>query len=415
MLKIATFAVPLSGNKGSASMLLGLMDSFKDSGIDAHFEVFSYYPEADEVIAQTIPNCRIHAGHPKDLAFCLIPALISGFGGEKSRDAASALKSCHIALMIGGTTFADSMLFKVPWNTLASLPALCTKTPSIWLSQTFGPIESRINRFFAKPTLSKAHTIHGRGRQSTANVKELGVNIKGDISYQPDLSFAMEVPSLDEIKRIPAVLKLLNAIHNSGKKPIGIAPNTIVLEKSSKNGIDYIDFLTQVAADIDKEGFFPVLLPHSYRADEKGYHNNDRFLCQEIYKRCKDRFQIYFIDEDFNPRLLRSIIGIFHLLVASRFHSMISALSQAVPPITYGWGAHKYSEVLSEFKLEDTYHSFKDLKSTSFNTVLKKSLHLREKHVELIETHLPKVISESKSIVNKICSVHKLTQGNLLL
>jgi hypothetical protein len=37
---------------------------------------------------------------------------------------------------------------------------------------------------------------------------------------------------------------------------------------------------------------------------------------------------------------------------------MVSALAMGVPPITYGWGYHKYLEVLREFDATDLYASY---------------------------------------------------------
>ena len=127
-MKVATFAVPLSGNKGSASMLIGLCDAFAAAGIPISIELFSYYPSRDAELAGHDSKLTVHPGHPKHLAFQIIPALVLNKLSPRLvpstlRPHIEALSRSDAVLLIGGTTFADSMLFKVPWNVMAALPA----------------------------------------------------------------------------------------------------------------------------------------------------------------------------------------------------------------------------------------------------------------------------------------------------
>src|SRR6185312_7606971 len=55
-LLLATFAAPLSGNKGSASMLLGLFDQLRHRNIAFNALVYSYYPKMDKKLAAAIPG-----------------------------------------------------------------------------------------------------------------------------------------------------------------------------------------------------------------------------------------------------------------------------------------------------------------------------------------------------------------------
>ena len=73
-LRIATFAVPLSGNKGSASMLIGLIDGLKAKNYDVDALVYSYYPKRDREFAASMPWVRVRRGHPRHLVF-LVPWL----------------------------------------------------------------------------------------------------------------------------------------------------------------------------------------------------------------------------------------------------------------------------------------------------------------------------------------------------
>jgi colanic acid/amylovoran biosynthesis protein len=370
--KIVTFAVPLSGNKGSASMLTGLREAFDNAGINTHFSVFSYYPYSDKDIAKELDNVSVHPGHPKDIAFKLLPLLfmhkISPALIHRSwKDNINKLQNADVILLIGGTTFSDAMLYKVPWNLLAALPGILLGKSIICLSQTIGPMNHPLNKRMARWVLNKTVAVHGRGRQSAQILKDNGISRH---HYRPDLSFAMKPTNFDDLANRSSAGNALRHALLTGQKAIGIAPNSIVFNKAKKHGINYIDFLVNAIKTVYDNGFIPVLIPHSYRHDIRSMHNNDRSLCINILKNIPQDIECIYIDEDLDSADLRAVIGKMHILIASRFHSMISALSMGVPPLTYGWGHHKYSEVLEEFGVGDLYTSYEYMDNEHFSDKL---------------------------------------------
>lgn len=402
--RLATFAVPLSGNKGSASMTLGLIDAFEEAGIPAEFAIFSYYPKRDGIIAESLNKpVSVHPGHPKHLAFQLLPMIVLNkiapfLVPRKWKDHIRALQEADLVLLVGGTTFADSMLFKVPWNVLAALPGYMLGRPTVFLSQTIGPTQRRLNRSSARWTLKRAIDVHGRGRQSEAYVKKIGIE---HARYFPDLSFTMAVPDFGlVVRQYPILQAAQEIIAADERKLVGVAPNSIVRAKAAKRGIDYVDFVTSVIGEILAQGMTPILIPHSYREDAAKEHNNDRSLCASVLERLGSRReQTLYVDADLPSPALRSLIGRLHLLVASRFHSMVSALAMGVPPITYGWGGHKYSEVLDEFGLtEELYLSYDKIIEDDFGRKLAAISARRDELAAQIRTGLETVQKEARQL-----------------
>ena len=196
---------------------------------------------------------------------------------------------------------------------------------------------------------------------------------------------------------------LVRQIVDSKKVAVGITPNSIIYKKAKSVGRDYIDFLVKVVDEVSQQGFLPVLIPHSYIEGAATMHNNDRGFCLEVMQLVGGDKGV-FLDEDLPADVLRSFIGTLHLLVASRFHSMISALSMGVPPITFGWGHQKYTEVLSEFGVEDLYCSYQDLDEAAFRKIFAKALDCREDYARRIVEARPTIIGKAFEIPSIIAS-----------
>jgi colanic acid/amylovoran biosynthesis protein len=372
-LRLAAFAVPLSGNKGSASMFLGLCDAFRAAGVPARFELFSYYPARDRRAAKDLEDVEVHAGHPVDIAFRLLPAILMmrwlpGLVPGSTRRSVEALKQCDAVLLVGGTTFADSMLYKVPWNVLAALPAVWLGKRFLFLSQTIGPLRRAANRWAARWTLGRADAVHGRGHTSAGWVERAGIR---NGRRRCDLSFSMSVPDFDEVSdRVPIVGELRTRLAGDSRLPTGVAPSSIVHAKSGGLGIDYPEFMANAIRVLHERGRLPVLIAHSYREPLSELHNNDRAVCERILARLPGDVDCFYLDADLAPRDLRAVVGRMDLLVASRFHAMVSALSTGVPPITYGWGSHKFSEVLDDFGVSELYADCSQMRIDRFVSTL---------------------------------------------
>lgn len=264
-----------------------------------------------------------------------------------------------------------------------------------------GPFNKFFNKLLAKWTFTRATGIHGRGRISAKYVANLGIS---NCKYMPDLSFNMLVPEFSSVaagSELVQNLKLFMDNHRD-KRIIGFAPNTIVYQKAKAVNKDYIGFIKNAIEYVQKEGHIPVLIPHSYREEASSLHNNDRGLCHHLMERLSNKTDIYYLDADLSPMELRSIIGQLHILVASRFHSMISALAMGVPPVTLGWGYQKYTEVLDEFGMSDYYVSFKELDENIFFGMISEAIDKQEALSKRIMQALPSVINHSEDVVDDI-------------
>lgn len=119
---------------------------------------------------------------------------------------------------------------------------------------------------------------------------------------------------------------------------VAIIPNIKMIEAVPKGGVGYIDTMAGIIAAIRKEGREPFLLLHE--ADK------DVDVAKLINATQAVPMQVV---AETHSLLIKGIIGASYAVVTSRFHGLVSALSQGVPCIATSW-SHKYEELLSEYE-----------------------------------------------------------------
>lgn len=97
--------------------------------------------------------------------------------------------------------------------------------------------------------------------------------------------------------------------------------------------------MTTAINEIMKRSLNPVILIH-----ERG----DNSLAKVIINRLGIDLPI--VDED--PITTKGIIGCCHSIISSRYHALVSALSQGVPFIGTAW-THKYARLFEEFNCSE--------------------------------------------------------------
>ncbi len=359
--RFAAFAVSRTGNRGAVSMLEAAIDHLTKPEVGGIVEVFTVYPKADRAIAAT-PNINLHNGTPRNLVLKLVPLSVLYWILHALRLAPAArswgremraLIECDVVLLIGGTTFSDAQLAKVIYNVACALPAIFLGKKTMYYSQTLGPFKKMSNRLAARFCFKRADVIHPRGPGSERAVHDFGFP---DARHHADSAFSLIVP--DEVER--RIREKFTPIL-AGKKVVGISTNSIVERKCRLLGIPHNKIWVEFITYLQERGYFVLLVPHSMRPGSTSRHNNDLVTTAEILAQLPSRENLHVVEEYFDCKELRVVVGLADYYVASRFHSMISALCTATPVSVFGWGFHKYREVLADFDLEDVAHDAAEL------------------------------------------------------
>jgi len=192
----------------------------------------------------------------------------------------------------------------------------------VMLPQSFGPFENRGIRESFRRLAQDCALIYARDETSRGYLETV-------------------VPPGCEVARAPDITHLVK-----GRLPDGYAlerpaacliPNQRVVSGRSSNVLRrYTALMASASMRFKRAGLNPVFLLHETE--------QDRDLVKEIMAAS---IQATVIDER-DPVVLKGIIGTCEVVVGSRYHALVNALSQGVISLGIGW-SHKYAELFRDY------------------------------------------------------------------
>ena len=193
----------------------------------------------------------------------------------------------------------------------------------ILLPQAFGPFSSERLTTAMKTILTHADLVYAREKQSYNYLYAL----------QPDADSLRQAPDFTNlVKGIMPRSRELN-----GLKTCIVVNNKMIEMTDTAQGRRYIPLMITLTRHLAESGLAPFLLVH---AGEK-----DLRLAQEVQRGVGQGVPIW--QED-NPIAVKGIIGQCQGLISSRFHGLVSGLSQGVPSLGTGW-SHKYQMLFEDY------------------------------------------------------------------
>lgn len=170
-----------------------------------------------------------------------------------------------------------------------------------------------------------------------------------------DLAFARDIQSyeyisqlnipLDRIKIAPDFTNLVkskkpNYIDKLVNRPC-IIPNQKMIDKTSSEISDsYLFFLETVIKYLQDKDLRPFVLLHESHDENIGKILQNKLGIKDLVIREND------------PLYLKGIINQCSFTIGSRFHGLVSALSQGIPSIGTGW-SHKYQMLFKDYQCSE--------------------------------------------------------------
>lgn len=309
-----------------------------------------------------------------------------------------------------GIAFADSrgFIMNVYSFACAAIPML-VGTPVVKYSQALGPFQSVTNRLLAKLVLPKARLVIARGKSTYENLKSIGVQANARLCA--DGAFTMP-PALDIEKKVALACEKAGFSHT-----VGLSVSSVVEKRCKKAGIDYCGIIAAFIAYLAGEGYQVYLFANAARIDSKKPRNNDLMVGDAVYQAYQkmaggpdagreDGFVngLMWEHREMDAEEIRAYIGHCELLIASRFHAMVFALTMHVPVMLIGW-SHKYQEVMEQFGLGEYAADYSNLSLQSLQQSFAVLVENKEKIRRQLIEHLPAVQESSRQNVGYIMEV----------
>ena len=199
-------------------------------------------------------------------------------------------------------------------------------TKLIMLPQALGPFHNANIDKYVKKWVKNADLVFAREADSYGYLTEL-------------------VGEQDKIKLSPDFTNLVKGTlpegYDASDKRIALVPNYRMIDMTNKEESEaYLPFMIRCAKYLTEQGMKPFILVHE--------GTNDRILAEKISKAAGG---IPIVKET-NPLHIKGILGSCDATIGSRFHGLVSALSQGIPSLATGW-SHKYLRLFEDYDFKD--------------------------------------------------------------
>jgi colanic acid/amylovoran biosynthesis protein len=231
--------------------------------------------------------------------------------------------------------------------------------PIVFLPQAWGPFTNKSIRKFSASAINLSDCAYARDKRSYFYINELEGIDRNKIKLAPDIAFHFEGASKEQAINI---LKE-NGLISTEKNMVGIMPNMQVYLRTNGKGHEnkYVKMLIDLARYFLKtQNFTVVLIPHQVQPSKNSEISDDRVLCDLIKVSLGNIPDVVALTDYYSAEILKAIIGNMNLVIGSRYHGIIAALSQMIPTLVLGW-SHKYFELLSDVGIEQYIADHKNL------------------------------------------------------
>jgi polysaccharide pyruvyl transferase WcaK-like protein len=347
----ATFA---TGNMGVGALASGALAVIWHSQPNAHVRFLDYGKEPEVSVVEmrgcthTVPLVNLRYSWrvllQNNVVFLLVLALLFKVGGGplKRRIMARnkwlhAIASCDVAVAIsGGDSFSDIYgLGRFFYVTLPQLLITIVGKPLVLLPQTIGPFRSFIARHVARYVMRRAVKVYSRDHSGVDSVRKLlGVH-DGD----PKARFCFDIGFVIEARK-PVRMDLggLDIEVRTAELLIGLNISGLLLmggygrDNTFDLAVDYRELVDRVVELLINELKATVLLvPHVFGCDQESDTSAVSLVYDELRVRYPER--LFCVRGTYDQNEIKYIIGRCDVLIGSRMHACIAALSQEVPAV----------------------------------------------------------------------------------
>jgi colanic acid/amylovoran biosynthesis protein len=287
--------------------------------------------------------------------------LIRLFSGKRTRKSNNIVldSETDIVLDISGFQYSDRFGHRTIANRAKLIRRWKRSGKKVFLMpQAFGPFEAPRVRRAIRTIADHADLLFPRDQDSLDYLEQL-VGSRDNIIMYPDFTNLVK-------GKVPGH-------YTVGKPRACLIPNAQMIAKTSQAiGELYVPFFASCANFLKAADLDPFILLHEIEKDGP--------LAREVQKLSSLSLDIV---EERDPVHIKGIIGSCHLVVGSRFHALVSALSQGVPAVATSW-SHKYERLYQEYGCQELLISNLDFEEQALEVM--HALTDREKYDGMVLT-----------------------------
>lgn len=317
MIEIKGIGLP---NRGAELMLLAIQQQFEQRGVMAKFVAEPQGDYSTRARYGLYQKSRFFArGYNFGWPLSLLPGSVRRRFGIVNRS------EIDLVIDASGFAYGDKWGKKLIYDRLGAEIDYFKKrgVKVILLPQAFGSFDNQEVSVLCKSIFQKVDILIARDRASIKYIKELGIS---NAKLYPDftnLVQPVDVPLYESLAGRACVIPNFQMIKRGG----------------AGNGYKHV--LSSSISLLRSLGKNPYILIHEGIKDLE--------LAQEVNKMLSEPAVI--VDPK-DALTIKSIISNACLVVSSRFHGLVSALSCGVPVVAMGW-SHKYQMLLEDYDVPE--------------------------------------------------------------
>ncbi|MBN2020391.1 MAG: polysaccharide pyruvyl transferase family protein [Sedimentisphaerales bacterium] len=207
----------------------------------------------------------------------------------------------------------------------------------VLLPQTYGPFKHAVPRLIGKYVLKHADIIYARDKESRDYVCRLlgREDVSERVRLMPDVAFVLDPKKPGTIE-----VDFQKERRQRNLFVVGLNISGLLFNGGYSKGnmfglaIDYRRLIDRVIDDVLKrDNTVVVLIPHVY--GKKGSVENDYEVCRQVYAGISEKYagRIFLNGRQYDHKETKNLIGDCDLLIGSRMHACIAAMSQTVPAV----------------------------------------------------------------------------------
>lgn len=311
-------------NKGAELMLLAILDQMRDRYPDATFTTATTHA-AGQLPFERVVGCGMHPKFSHRLLGRDMGGDLLGLMPRRFRERYGLVVESEVDVVIDASGYSYGDPFSPRRVTELARAAARWKRQGkklILMPQAFGPFSRRETRGAMRRVIDLADLVFARERRSMEYLVEFAGE-RENIAVYPDFTILVE-------GELPAVF-------DPDRHRVALIPNSQMLAKTSTEESDrYIPFMQAALARLVERCAAPFILIHESQRD------------RELADRIRLRHPATPVLQVESARAIKGVIGASRATIGSRFHGLVSAVSQGVPSLATGW-SHKYAELFEEY------------------------------------------------------------------